>query len=1273
LSGTKGVIATASATPTTCTQRGPDAYAETVKVDFTTINGLYEEGKIVVTLGSAWGVTSASTCTTTASFATGGGATLSGSTCTVTKLNAAAAGSVSVSFTNVLPPNSSSSAAHWTLIKTTTKDDNTVDESTATVTACATPTAANAVGKSTFNTASTLVPSNAGYTGADLYLKFSLGKTTPSGSDLKITSPTGSWVTSGTDTKDHVYLSKKYSSVSINGAVLTLTLTESISAGAEVELYVESALTFGDSVTTTGNFLVETTYASVTINQDTTALPGTNTNLALTTKAAGTISGGSSPITTNTNSALEMADWKFSFASNQAFVSGDQFWVQFPQTFDPQLGGGHIKYSQEPTVYYIPCISEALGSNVECVIDRWYLKVWNAAAVDANTNIDLEVQNVTNPEALSSTGDFKLFHINGWSAKAVGTLTGVTIRTYPANITVKKVMTSNTRLFGSGDYTFELYVGTNLTSDHSLELYLPRQYDTGLARNNQAISCSLAYVNHADDSATLDEQSVSGVSSCNTNDNWIEMGIPTGGVTTGSNIKLVYRVTSLKNPEWGYTRSNSSSQKWNFDSFDFDVYTEYARWTDQIVADLYHPADDYDIAKSYANVNGAYLGFTKRSRFLKVNNYGAMLMTNRVVVNPGTQTSDLLLTFEDNEFLAAKKLVVTPSTNSHTSDSGKLSFTSAMDNFTMVYEEDSIYFRIGAAIDLSQGLYWIDYAIDETKQDGQTDTQYDYPVKTLVEVTDGTTKVSFTVEDLPTVGVGNSTRPLCISTINAPHKEVTIDVALSNSDVTGVTFTPNSITFTPNVNRRCFRVAVSSDYSIETNSSQQTVTFTLSGTDAAAYSAIAAKTLTISSVAVTEAGNVTTCRSTDPARTSASLTASADSAGILYVQVAAKGAPVASQSEIETNVGDVFYLESNPTTSTVEKTDFEPSESDISHARLDPWTSFQRRKLEENLAARWYFGASVQATTSTVVATLNSLRSGVTYQSSCYIVNASENSSAVLTETWTTDATDAPVYFNIQLAGEIAESYTSGIRNAAAARLGVNIYRLMNPTRTTSRRLQGTTITNTDFRFTVGQARGVEGPSPSEIANINSDAENSALLSTELRTLITGYGTSSALTYSQSSVAAATTPQWITGAAPALSGSPTTSSITASMQCNVSGEICGVCEATSSTSNAITHDQILASVDSNGVSTTKWNCIDYASTDESTTITISNLSAGTSYRCSYQCYNTYPVFPGYVSYTEDDRIDFFTATTAASEDEEDDDFASYQLQSILGLLLVLVF
>jgi hypothetical protein len=350
-----------------------------------------------------------------------------------------------------------------------------------------------------------LIPSNAGYTGADLYLRFSLGKTTPSGSALKVTAPTSSWVLS-TNLNNQVYLNKLYSSVAISGAAMTITLAESVSAGTDLELYVENALTFADTATTTSNFLIQTTYEGVTINDDTTASPGTNSNLSLTTKAAGTISGGTTPVATDTSTRLaRKSDWTFSFSSNQAFVAGDQFWIQFPKDFDPNLGGAYVRYSTEPTTYYIPCSSEALGTAIECIVDHYYLKVVNASANDANTNVTLLVEKVTTPYTAAATGDFKLFHINGWSAKAVGTLSGITTTALPANIDVKKAMSSNVRLFGSGDYTFEFYVGTNLTSDHSLQLLLPRQFDTGLSRNEQDISCALAYQNHADDSASLDD------------------------------------------------------------------------------------------------------------------------------------------------------------------------------------------------------------------------------------------------------------------------------------------------------------------------------------------------------------------------------------------------------------------------------------------------------------------------------------------------------------------------------------------------------------------------------------------------------------------------------------------------------------------------------------------------------------------------------------------------------------------------------------------------
>ena len=96
---------------------------------------------------------------------------------------------------------------------------------------------------------------------------FSLERTVPSGSELKITAP-DSWVLSPTNAKDHIYFSKTYSSVNIDGANLVISVLEEISAESEVEVYVENALTFSEVASATGKFIVVATYAGITIIDD---------------------------------------------------------------------------------------------------------------------------------------------------------------------------------------------------------------------------------------------------------------------------------------------------------------------------------------------------------------------------------------------------------------------------------------------------------------------------------------------------------------------------------------------------------------------------------------------------------------------------------------------------------------------------------------------------------------------------------------------------------------------------------------------------------------------------------------------------------------------------------------------------------------------------------------------------------------------------------------------------------------------------------------------
>ena len=84
------------------------------------------------------------------------------------------------------------------------------------------------------------------------------------------------------------------------------------------------------------------------------------------------------------------------------------------------------------------------------------------------------MKTVVNPHMISTIGDFKLFHINGLEAKAIGAVTGLPITDYPENIAIKSVDTSNRMLLGKGDYTFMFYIVSTITTDHSLEILLPR-------------------------------------------------------------------------------------------------------------------------------------------------------------------------------------------------------------------------------------------------------------------------------------------------------------------------------------------------------------------------------------------------------------------------------------------------------------------------------------------------------------------------------------------------------------------------------------------------------------------------------------------------------------------------------------------------------------------------------------------------------------------------------------------------------------------------------
>jgi len=68
-------------------------------------------------------------------------------------------------------------------------------------------------------------------------------------------------------------------------------------------------------------------------------------------------------------------------------------------------------------------------------------------------------------------------------------------------------------------------------------------------------------------------------------------------------------------------------------------------------------------------------------------------------------------------------------------------------------------FNIAASIDITQGLYYIDWELEEARLDGATDDLYDPPNRTLVEVYPRL-KATFTIEAIPVIEIGRTSRPI---------------------------------------------------------------------------------------------------------------------------------------------------------------------------------------------------------------------------------------------------------------------------------------------------------------------------------------------------------------------------------------------------------------------------------------------------------------------------------------------------------------------------------
>jgi len=496
------------------------------------------------------------------------------------------------------------------------------------------------------------------------------------------------------------------------------------------------------------------------------------------------------------NNAGEASDYTFTFKSDTGYAIGETIEITFPTAFDPFVGHSSVWLAQEPGVYYMNCHSTAL-SLTWCTVDKWKVTISGSAAVEAANEIDITLEMVMNPMEQTTTQKLKLAIVDATGAfKSINidfANSGVIIAAPPAdNIAIASVMASNHELFANSvSYTFDFYLeDTSLDTDENLYVMFPMNYDLHLCDGVSEYTCSTELVE-----STGDIEDWNTDTSCAADGNWVMLDAK--AYTLETTDRFEWEIDSVGNPEAAMTRTAATA--WDFDATDSSLFTLYGGWTGKFEMFTYDLSDKTYTARSYGNLNAAYVGFDYGYDQIEVNS------GTRVTVWAGSYSSDISIKASTNGgMLASEKVTLSPTTNSRSrkNPESKIAFKSAIHNYIFYGEVNEIMFRVGADINLTKGLYYIDWSITEVGHGGNNvpSTHYHAPAKTMVEVVAAVTnKYSFSVEGFSGGNTykGTNSPDIGVSVSNAPFTDVTVNLALLGGTNEHVSFEPSTLTFGP--------------------------------------------------------------------------------------------------------------------------------------------------------------------------------------------------------------------------------------------------------------------------------------------------------------------------------------------------------------------------------------------------------------------------------------------------------------------------------------------
>ncbi|CAG9312558.1 unnamed protein product [Blepharisma stoltei] len=1254
--------------------QGSDSVDSTLTLTFTTVNPIPAGGKITITLASsAWTLKSSdplfSTCQgvgfTDQSKTLQQSCNASGTTVTLTKFSQIAAGSVSVKLNHVIPTSTAAGSINCFTAVTTYDAKGYVIDSASSLTKSVDVAVSTGAGTTNTNSfVSKPYPNVAGAT-ADIYLTFSLSKAVPQYGIISITPGfVSSLALSSGDVSSSCWTDIDYYSCKVSGTSISIQLSNSLAANTAMKVYLDMALVLPTSNSTTTGWTISSTWGEVSITADSTSASpatfpqtvGAAVNSAITLSSVAAV---------NSQTADETTSYTFTFTSAVVVATSDSFVIEFPKDFSPLLGLASAVFPDcSPNNFYTTCSSTALGisSGTYCSVDHWKLTVTGItkATTATTASIDITVDGIQNPAAGTTTGKFSLYQYGSdGSVKAyIQKATAATITSLASTmVSLKAATVDTTTLSKSATYTFDFYLSasTTFTTDHVISIYFPSQFNNKL-RNGSTVPCkSVYYDESSSSSSTTTSQTLSSATSCSVSGSNVSLNFPSSLTTaTATTSRIQLQLTGFYNPESGISRTAG----WDISDYSTFSSTKFDRYSNKFSIAISQSSKTQIYAESWPNLNSAYIGYTV--------GYGSSYSTSstasssKISLLPGTQSTDQTISILDSNSwpMKSKSFKLSPTSNANYPDSGNLKYTSAFHAFTVYQMTPQFNFRVAAKSSAATGIYYIDWGTPTEKlQDGVTNSLYVAPLSTMIEVCSSLTPATVTVDTLPTLYKYYTSIPIKVSLANAPASQLTVTPTFS---VTGFTVTPTSLTFGPDVNALYFQVNVGSAYSASATS--PTVSFTLGGTDAAAFTAPSKQTVTVStsypSIVTATPGLSITKVSASEVKVAVTSTI----AGVLYWGLGCQGSQVLTFAGLSALVSDL--VTPSKTIQTLQEQlshQYQNTETDINTSKKDTdINSFFRRIHSEHCSDYW--ASSQVITTAGATIDFNWLMAGTSYTFSAYIATRLTNNTGAYplnTYNFTTDAAGQYYSTAVTFSGSVLSSSSSSIAKVLAKNMGVNPSWLTYVS-STRRMLQGTSSTTTFTYNVLSDSRYPAYTSSAMISNLNTNqAQATSDFSSTLSLTATSLGTSTA-------VSTGTTPTWST--APAKTASTDTSA-TFTAASSQAGTIYVSCTDNDLTGRITYAWQVTNGLDATTEKVPSANVASVAATSE--TLTVTGLSAGTSYACYFTACNSYPVTPSCIDYSSNNplkSISFKTSGSSGSDSSAVMMGASALLAFILTLL-----